>query len=433
MNDFLATLPVVLIFVVLAQQVLRDFPAGERSLLWLSFFAHQVGSVCHILIMDLYYGYGDMFAYARRGRLIADHLRGDFFGLAPELIKVILQVADATQLPFEMSGSNTGSMQAIASFAMFFFNDSLYSACAAIAGLAFLSKLALYVAVRRELADVPYRGLLISCMLVPSVVFWSSALLKEPIAMIGLCAVVYGWQRFMSGERGLRVWPIIAVGSSMVILVKGYIFPVLGIGMALWFLLRSLNARRGGGIKLWHVAAAAGLVSLALIGTAWLLPEFALDSVEEEVAKQQVVGERVRGGSTYSLGAAAGDSASQLVLAPLGLLTALFRPLLFEAANVLSLITALEMSVFIILTGIVLYRRKIGGTIRETLRRPFLGFCAAFVVVFGTGVGLATTNLGSLARYRMPLVPFFGVLLVTLAERSKQREPSADTSKVNGD
>jgi hypothetical protein len=42
------------------------------------------------------------------------------------------------------------------------------------------------------------------------------------------------------------------------------------------------------------------------------------------------------------------------------------------------------------------------------------------VLLFGTGVGLATTNLGTLMRYRMPLIPFFAMLLVALLQRSRQ-------------
>lgn len=47
------------------------------------------------------------------------------------------------------------------------------------------------------------------------------------------------------------------------------------------------------------------------------------------------------------------------------------------------------------------------------LTNPFLSMCAGFTATFGVVVGLATTNLGTLSRYRAPMVPFFvGMLLV---------------------
>jgi hypothetical protein len=420
MDDFLFTLPVFFVFVIVALLVVRPYSASERPLMWLSFFMHQLASIGHILIMDLYYGYGDIFAYAAHGRYVAAHLRADFFGIAPGLVDVLLRRSEIAPLPFPFSGGSTGSMQVIASFAMFIFNDSLYAACAAVAGIAFLSKLALYEAAKHELSDVSQRSLLVGCMLVPSTIFWSSVLLKEPIAMIGLCIAVYGWHRVVSGKRGLSTWAALALGSWTIILIKGYIFPVLGIGLAIWFLLRSFNTRREHLVfRLWHVAAAGGLIVLAVAGTGLLLPEFAADTLEDQIVKHQVVGERVSGGSTYSLTASPGES-GQLILAPVGLFTALFRPLLFEAGGFLPLISALEMSFFVVFTCIVLYRLGPMGTFSQVLRTPFLGFCVAFMVVFGTGVGLATTNLGTLARYRMPLIPFFAILLVALLQRSKQ-------------
>jgi hypothetical protein len=50
-----------------------------------------------------------------------------------------------------------------------------------------------------------------------------------------------------------------------------------------------------------------------------------------------------------------------------------------------------------------------------------------FVVGLGIGVGLTTTNLGTLSRYRMPLVPFFGLLLMALAQTRQVPTVSAAT------
>jgi hypothetical protein len=420
MYDFLLTLPVIIVSLCVALLVLRQYGPSERPLLWLSFVMHHVVSAGHILLVDLYYGYGDMFAYARLGRYVAAHLRSDFMSLAPGLLDVLLQSQERAALPVQMAAGATGSMQVVGALAMFVFNDSLYAACAGIAALAFLSKLALYGAAKRQLPDMSERSLIFCCMLVPSAVFWSTVLLKEAIAMIGLCVAVNAWQRFVSGERGLRVWLLLALGSATIILTKGYIFPVLGIGLGVWYLLHSLKAGQDRIVfKLWHMIAAGGLILLAIAGTGLLLPEFALDNLEEGFAKEQSVAERDLGGSTYNLAANTGQS-SQLLLAPLGLLTALFRPLLFESGSALMLISAAEMSFFVVFTGLALYRGGVRGTFSEVLRRPFLGFCAVFVLLFGTGVGLATTNLGTLIRYRMPLIPFFAIVLLTLLQRSKQ-------------
>jgi hypothetical protein len=139
----------------------------------------------------------------------------------------------------------------------------------------------------------------------------------------------------------------------------------------------------------------------------------------------QVVGARVAGGSGYSLGVSAGVATNQLVLAPVALFTALFRPSLLDVTTPLILVTALEMTVFTIAALLVPFRLGIPAALSHIMRSPFLGFCAMFVLVFGTCVGLATTNLGTLSRYRMPLMPFFAILLVSLLTR-KRDEAAAD-------
>ena len=140
----------------------------------------------------------------------------------------------------------------------------------------------------------------------------------------------------------------------------------------------------------------------------------AVDAIEGEMANLQIVGARVTGNSTYNLGAGSGNAGAQIALAPVGLLTALFRPLIFEVSNPLMLLSALEVGMLTVLTVMTLFRRGLLGTLSEILRPPFLAFCLAFIIAFGTGVGIASTNLGSLARYRMPLIPFFAVLLFAL-------------------
>ena len=57
-------------------------------------------------------------------------------------------------------------------------------------------------------------------------------------------------------------------------------------------------------------------------------------------------------------------------------------------------------------------------------KTPFLVFCLVFVITFGLAVGLASTNLGTLSRYRAPLLPFFAVLLLVLSK--PLRKPSAE-------
>src|SRR5688572_16234666 len=149
----------------------------------------------------------------------------------------------------------------------------------------------------------------------------------------------------------------------------------------------------------------------SIIGTGTLLPHFAPDTFEDEALAAQAIGARTQGGSNYSI--AAGGSLYGSI--PLALATVLYRPLIFEASNGLIAVNALEMTAAIVLTIMALTRESLGRTLRFVLGRPALCFALGLVLTLAVGVGLTTTNLGTLSRYRMPLIPFYATLLVVLA------------------
>src|SRR5699024_3295834 len=155
-------------------------PSKCAQLLLLSFAAHILSSFAQIWITRNIYGGGDLLAYYRHGSLLAQLLSFDFARFAPELLSLFLQ--GDPRLPAQsMAGSTTGSMFAISSFALFFLGHSLHGLCAAIAIVSFYGKLALYRALCKDAEPQKSQGLLIAVMLIPTVVFWSSGLLKESI------------------------------------------------------------------------------------------------------------------------------------------------------------------------------------------------------------------------------------------------------------
>jgi hypothetical protein len=67
------------------------------------------------------------------------------------------------------------------------------------------------------------------------------------------------------------------------------------------------------------------------------------------------------------------------------------------------------------------------GTLGGLFRSPFLVSSVVFILVFGVGVGLATRNLGSLSRYRMPMMPFYATTLLVLRRRGREAIEEART------
>ena len=96
------------------------------------------------------------------------------------------------------------------------------------------------------------------------------------------------------------------------------------------------------------------------------------------------------------------------------------------------LANAVETTVLTILCLRVLIIRNLEDVRRQIADNPFLVFCLVFVLACGIAVGLTSTNLGTLSRYRCPLLPFFVVLLLVLGKpRTVHVEASATRETRN--
>ena len=414
MNELVITIPVLVIWLLVGVSLIGRQQQEEQRWLWYSLLAHLASAFGIVLVTEFYYGGGDMFGYAHVGRFLADKLRADFLGFAPDLLNMVFQLDRPFPVPGPQMGSNTGSMQALSAFIMLFCGDSLYAACVMIAGVNFLTKFGLYRSLRLQLPELPVRTLAVPCLLVPSAVFWSSGLLKESIAVIGLGMLIYGGTLMAMASRAGLGLLLVSAGATLVFLVKGYLLPPFGIGVGLWFLARAVLKQNENVLLRTRSLVLGTVIAVGLVVvTGAYLPQFSAETFADEARAAQAVGARMNAGSNYTLGT--GSMVSQL---PLGVVTVFFRPALFEVNSVMILLSALEMTWLTVLAVRALFRRSITLNLREVLKRPPLAFCLGFALTLSIGVGLTTANLGTLTRYRMPLMPFYATLLFVLAMRN---------------
>ena len=84
------------------------------------------------------------------------------------------------------------------------------------------------------------------------------------------------------------------------------------------------------------------------------------------------------------------------------------------------LFSALESTGFLFLVLYTVWKRR--TSVLKTFTSPDIAFTMVFAIVFAFAVGVSTFNFGSLARYKIPLLPFFfiGVILILHAKRDKK-------------
>lgn len=420
---FAVTLLAGLIFVL----VQTRFSPSEARLIGLSLVAHLASALVQLWLVFSVYGRGDLMMYHQYGTDLSDAMRSDPWGVAPEVLWVMLQQPHKLSVFVPADGSPTATMVALTACANFVLSDSLLAVSLAFSIASFLGKLVLYQAFRETTPARMHLPILVGVLLVPSAVFWSAGIIKEAVAMSGIGLFVLGLHRTLQGHRSA---PALAVAGSLIVgLVKPYILLVL-LGAAGVYVYTH-RAARAGRLEFRPVALVIGsIVALAgVLAVGELFPRFSIERLGSETARMQAAAFNPKGGSTYVIGDPSQRSVlGQLAYAPLALFTGLYRPLIIESRNAMMVVNGLETTALLAFTAYAGWRRTPQQMWRTAVRYPILTLCLSFVIVFGVAVGLTSANLGTLSRYRMPLVPFLATILVVLSAPERQRSASANPS-----
>lgn len=423
MNDFVVSTVIALCFILMLRLVQGSFEAWERPWLFGALFLRFFSAIAHVLVVKEVYGYGDMLSYHWIGTLTADLIRQSPGDTTWQLAKVIF-LNEEVALPVPFTAGATGSMQAISGFFVLFSNDSLYGACILAGGLTFFAGVGVYRVFRYEYGRDLHRMALLAALCVPSVVFWSSALLKESVAVAGLGAAVYGGHAAATGRRVWKGLLLLVAGLAVAAVVKPYVLLPFAFAVGLWLYLdgpKPEHRRRYHRFRVGSLIAGTVIAVGLVVAIGQAFPRFSPEDYAERAATMQGAVEVTTGGSDYSIGSAKETSfAGQVAFVPLAVVTALFRPAFFEARNAQMAVNAMETAFITGLFLVALFRAGPLGGLRAIWFSPALAFCAVYSIGLAAIVGLGSTNLGSLSRYRMPLVPFFVLLLGVLSRRRQQ-------------
>ena len=157
----------------------RDLAPDLRRLAFYCYAAHILGAAGQVWMHLIYYGGGDMITYMKNGLPLARLLDTDFGRWFPQLLRLCFHLE--TEMPYvHGQGGSSGTMVGLAGMLVWVFDDRtpVWQACALTA---VSSTLAHIWIVRASIVMFPDRDLHLivakAVFFVPSVVFWSSALL----------------------------------------------------------------------------------------------------------------------------------------------------------------------------------------------------------------------------------------------------------------
>lgn len=433
MFDIAVTLVVLAFLVVVMGVVVRRQPQSMRAWYWFALLEYVVCGIFQLIYSRVIVGGGDTLFYARAGTQLSRFLEVRFGWAAQELFLMLIQRPSAFDATWEGVGANTGSMCALNGFLIFFFRSE-YGVHFLMTGLALFSVLAIFKACSEASPETPPARLFIATVVFPSVAFWTSALHKESVCVIGIGMVMAAW-RASERKHWFRCAVLVVVGTWLILLFRLPAAPPLLLGAVAFFLVRRFQRTRSEKALVLgpvYLGVAFGVLVVGALILGRISPKWGVDQIGDTFAMQANGWHVHKNGGSAIDGVTGGELdlsdrerqargpmslTAQIAGVPAALLNALFRPQLFDVHNFGTALSAIEMTIIalLLLRAIRIHGPK--GILLRIQGSPFLLMCATTAVIGCAGVGLVTLNFGSLARYRVPFLPFYGVLVMALATR----------------
>lgn len=255
------------------------------------------------------------------------------------------------------------------------------------------------------------RGLLIAVFLWPSVLFWSSGVLKECLLMAGLGALLFAaigsWKADARRQRLL----VIACSIALLLLVKVYVLLCLLAPLVahMWCRWRPGRAGLKFGAVLFVLLACA-LAFGSIHPKADLLYLLAMKQSDFVGLTREVPT-----GSTIQLPALEPRLMCFIVNAPHALASAFLSPFAVLRQGPLAWLGALESAMLVAIPLLALWKRKAW---RE-MDAPAILFALGFIVLLALLIGWTVPVVGALVRYRVPMLPFVGWIALLIADPAR--------------
>lgn len=383
-----------------------------------------IGALAVGFIYQFYYGGGDTFNYHTYGSRI---IWEAFMQNPLDGFKLIINNNDpelyryTSQIEFFLDPSSYFIVRLAALFDILTFSS--YSATAVLFAFSSFIGIWFFFLSFYELFPHLHRRIAICSFFIPSVFFWGSGLLKDTIIMACLGIATYWVKRIFIDKRVSISGPIILIGCLFIMFsVKKYVLLCFVPASLFWVYAGNLSMIRSMGLRILllpfiiGISVFSGFYAMKKIGESD--PKYALDKLAEtaRITAYDIGFYSGRdAGSGYTLGEMDGTFGGMLKLAPQAINVSLFRPYLWEVRNPLMLLSAMEAFSLFLIFVFLLFRKP--RSFFSSLGNPNVLFCFVFSIAFAFAVGVSTYNFGTLSRYKIPLLPFFAMGLVLVADQ----------------
>lgn len=400
-----------------------------------------VGCIALGFIYQFYYGGGDTFNYYYHATLI--HTAFDHsFATGWKLLLDNGGSRDPALFPYvagmfwhEANSAEFLVSRIAALFGLICFNSyvviSLFFTVISFSGV-----WAMYIAFAKIRPHV-YKQLAWTMFYIPSLFFWGSGLLKDSLCLGALGWLFYALYRGAIQRQALLKCSIIGVIAAYALLsIKVYILLCFMPAALLWVFNETNSQIKNKTVRLLakplFIAVGAAIGLFAALNITKGDAKYDVDKIGErsKITSDYIYQQSVQQeGSAYHLGELDGTIGGMVKLAPMAIVTSLFRPFPWEARNPVMVLSAIEAFFFLIFTLRIFYRVGVFKTLSVISNTPILSLCFIFSLIFAASVGVSTSNFGTLVRYKIPLIPFYLSALYILDDITRTNAKAGKTAR----
>ena len=392
-----------------------------------------VGAIALGLVYQFYYEGGDTLNYYNLG---AKWIWEAFLDSPTKAISLITAGAEHPTDAFEYASRiiffgdlPSYSIVRVAGLLAIFTLNSYYAISVCFAAISFSGTWALFYALDKY---SPWVGkwTALAVLFIPSVFFWGSGILKDTLTFASLGFFIYSLLEIVKWKRVTLLNFTILLGSTYVLYPIKICIAISLIPGAVLFVYFFYFSR-----VVKSTVMRILLTPILIVGVLYSMyfaalklgednRKYSLDSMIETArvsAEWLYYVSQVEGGSGYSLGDDDFSPPGLVRKFVPGVLVSLFRPYIWEVRNPVMLLTSLESIALFGLFSYVVLRVGPLPFLQGLLKDPLISFFIIFTVVFCFAIGVSTFNFGSLARYRIPVIPLFAYSLFFI--HFKRMEP----------
>lgn len=388
------------------------------------------GAVALGLVYQYYYGGGgDTAQYFYNSKVVANYFSTDLNSFIDLIFKPIFSTLELRKqvnwvtINFAYSESNYFPIRIIALLQLITVYS--YLPCALIlSAISFTGIWKAYTAFVHMFPTL-HKQFAIAFLFMPSVFFWGSGILKDTITLTALCWLFYASYRlFILRVKMINSIFLVAISIFVIIIVKPYIALAFLPSLIFWIFFQYRSTIRSSYLRVMAlpfillIITVAGYFVINIIGQT--NQKFQLENITSNAATLNT-NLREHEGASFDIGVTDNLSPLQLVkIAPLAIITTVFRPFLWEARSPIMIFSSLEGLFIMYILYLIISRNGIAGMFKVIVEIPLVTFCLVFGLVFSFAIGFSTSNFGTLVRYKIPAIPFLMAGLFIILDKGKK-------------